>query len=270
MEKTQLNNYIMLSFCSTVLHFMIGQQTGMIFPRDRIIHTLISFAIFFIFIYILQYINWSKGILKYIVALALFIRAGYMIYAFTHYFQTFYGSNTVALIILSVAVAIMVYSLDDNKISQLYGFFLILNIFMITVIVILSADRFNVANIYTNNTDFIFSFSKTYIFFDVITLAAVLQERKQRVYAQKRYMVLSTMFIVTVTLIQGLCVRGNMLYSVSPLQSLFQVYSGNTIKRYDYLFAIIQTINYFAAIILYINAVRKLFITQKEEMYEKD
>ncbi|MBE6878418.1 MAG: hypothetical protein E7488_04555 [Ruminococcaceae bacterium] len=270
MKKTQVNNYIMLSLCSTILHFMLLPQTDMIFPRDRIIHVLISYVLFFILIHALQYADFSKGVLKYIITLTLAVRSVYIVHAFVRYFQTFYGSNTFAIIIFSITVAAMVYDLNDIKISNMYGFFLVLNIFMMIAIFALSIYKLNVANIYANNTDFSFSISKTYLFFDVISLAIVIPRGKGRLYAQKRYLSVSLIFVVIVTLIQGFCVRGNMLYSIPPLQSLFQIYSGNTIKRFDYYFAVIQTINYFAAIILYTNAIKKIYVVEKEDGYDKN
>lgn len=78
-------------------------------------------------------------------------------------------------------------------------------------------------------------------------------------------MICSLCFIVSVTLLQGLCIKGNMMYSITPLQSLFQIYSGNTIKRIDYYLAIVQSVNYFVTVILYIATIKTALNLKKGE-----
>ncbi|MBQ6928802.1 MAG: hypothetical protein IJN27_00645 [Oscillospiraceae bacterium] len=85
---------------------------------------------------------------------------------------------------------------------------------------------------------------------------------------QKNFL-LAVLFAFTgITLLQGLCIKGNLLYSLSPLQALVQIFSGEVVKRYDYFFAVMFTVNYFGAIMLYVLAVIKLI--DKEKAVEKN
>ena len=125
------------------------------------------------------------------------------------------------------------------------------------------------ANIYSNGTEVVFSLSKIYVFFDIFTLTVIVNSTKERVYVQKRYMLYSAVFIVAITLLQGLCIKGNMMYSITPLQSLFQIYSGNTIKRIDYYLAVVQSVNYFTTVSMYFAVIKKALIQVKETINEK-
>ena len=82
-------------------------------------------------------------------------------------------------------------------------------------------------------------------------------------------MLYSAVFIVSIKLLQGLCIKGNMMYSITPLQSLFQIYSGNTIKRIDYYLAVVQSVNYFTTVSMYIAVIKKALIQRKETINEK-
>ena len=58
-----------------------------------------------------------------------------------------------------------------------------------------------------------------------------------------------------------------MLYSIAPMQSLFQIYSGVTVRRFDYVFTVLQSINYFAMIMLYVWTIK--CVCKKETIVEK-
>ncbi|MBQ5312511.1 MAG: hypothetical protein J6J58_04735 [Oscillospiraceae bacterium] len=74
--------------------------------------------------------------------------------------------------------------------------------------------------------------------------------------------------MIVITILQGLCVSGNMLYSISPLQALPQIFFTETIKRYDYIFTIYYTFDYFAAVMLYTWSIKTLMPKTKEKTNE--
>lgn len=258
MEKNQVNNIVALSFCTTIFCFAICGQTETVFPRDRIIHILLSAFIGAVFIYAAQYTDFHNPYLKYLAAVAVTARMFYLMLGFSNYFHIFHGSNTMAIIIFTAVTAVMTFYISDDKSGNIHIFFLLFNIVFITLMLLFACPKINVSNIYANETSFSFEFSKLYMFFDLFTILIIVPKGKSRVNGQKKYLLYSVMFMSAATLLQGLCVRGNMMYSISPLQALFQIFSGNTIKRVDYIFAMLQTVNYFAAVILYSIAVKNV------------
>ena len=229
------------------------------------IHVLISALLAAAFIYFCHNTDFSKGIIGYIVILIFICKMFFTMCAFIRYIHIFHGSNTAAVLLFTVMTIIIFHKSDGKQISQMYSMFVLFNLLLAVMIVLLGADKLNAANIYANDTDINFSVSKLNMFYDVLTLAVIVPKGKLRIYAQKRFLCISVAFIIFTIIFQGLCISGDMLYSISPLHGIFQIYSGNTIKRFDYFLAIIQTMNYFAAVILYTEAVKKIYIHRKAD-----
>lgn len=269
MKKEELNCWAILCFGSTVLNFMISQQKVIIFPRDRILHTALSFAIWMAVIYLTEKTDFRQGCLKYVTVCFLILRTMIIVYNFAGYFSVYYGSNTVVILVLTAALILLSSGFGAGRIRQMYIITLLFNAAMLFMIFAVNIGNLNILNLYSNSTQIVFSWSKLYMFFDVITLAVIIKEKNKRLYVQKRYMICSLCFIVSVTLLQGLCIKGNMMYSITPLQSLFQIYSGNTIKRIDYYLAIVQSVNYFVTVVLYIATI-KTALNLKKEMENED
>ena len=74
---------------------------------------------------------------------------------------------------------------------------------------------------------------------------------------------------VALTLLQGLAVKGNMMYSITPLQAISQIISGTTVRRFDYIITIFQSVNYFAAIIFYVWAIKIIFNRGEKVEFEE-
>ena len=252
------------------MNFMISEQNEIIFPRDRIVHVLIAFAVWMVIIYLISRINFISGFYRYAIIFILVLRVLGIIYDFTGYYHIYHGSDTAAILTLTAVLLLVSWYYEFGRIKQLYIITLFFNTALFVLIFVLNIGNLNVANIYSNSTEVVFSLSKIYIFFDIFTLAVIVNNTKERIYAQKRYMLYSVVFIVAITLLQGLCIKGNAMYSITPLQSLFQIYSGNTIKRIDYYLAVVQSVNYFTTVVMYIAVIKKTLILKKETVDEKN
>ncbi|MBE6887383.1 MAG: hypothetical protein E7484_03065 [Ruminococcaceae bacterium] len=268
MKKTQLYTLIVLSFCSAQLEFMMKGDFAQLFPRDRIIHTGISVLIFFIILLVISRYSFNSKLINAAAAMLILIRAVYVFIEFINYFHTFHGSNTIAIILFSAVTAVLFYKYICYRTHMLYSFFTMFNITLFVLTVILSADKINVANIYSNSIGFGFSIAKMPVLFDIITICVIADNKKNRMYAGKRFLLFAGCYMFFITLLQGLCIRGNILYSVSPLQALVQTIYTDTIVRYDYIFTIYYTLNYLAAVMLYCWALKQLAIRRNGETNE--
>lgn len=268
-EYNKYNSGItMLAFCSAFTQFMMSEPDTAMFPKERICGIVISCLISFLLALIINIINFKINIFRYIALSMIFFRLVYMVYRYVQYYQTFYGSGSAGIILLTITVAALLIVYKNTAAAPIYDFFLISNILMIFALIIMSAGRLNAANIYSLysiNNDCLDTAS---VFFDVFTIAVFAADKKDRVYMQKNFL-LAVLFAFTgITLLQGLCIKGNLLYSLSPLQALVQIFSGEVVKRYDYFFAVMFTVNYFGAIMLYVLAAIKLI--DKEKAVEKN
>lgn len=267
MTKKYNKTIIILALCSVFTDFLINTPANIFYPRDRIIHIIISAVIFTVTAHMVNAVNFKIDILKFIAIVALTIRLICFVYKFSEYFRKFYGNNTANIIVFTIIVFVMVFKINKKNISQLGAFYIIAN-FMVLILFAADLKKVGIVNLYSVNADFNFNFSKLTIFFDIFTISIVSEDKISKWKNQKSFIFISTAVFAAITLFQGFCIKGDLLYSLSPLQSVLQILSGNTIKRYDYVFNLFFTFNYFGAIILYSIAVKKLVNTEK--CIEKD
>ena len=97
----------------------------------------------------------------------------------------------------------------------------------------------------------------------------MIDEKKQRTKTTGVYIISGVLFAFGITVLQGLCIRGNVLYNISPLQALIQVFSTKTIMRFDYIFTIWGTLVYFGAVMLYMWVIKNILNNIKEIYCEK-
>ena len=268
MTKTNIYTITVLSFCSALLDFMMMTDIQAVFPRDRIIHIFISAMIAVVAILLFKNIKYENKTAKIISASVIILRMLILFKNFAVFFHTFHGSNTVGIVIFSLTVIFIFWNYIYEKTHLMYSFFIMFYISFTVLVILLSVKELNVANIYSNSQSFYFNIEKLFVFFDIFTISVIVKDKKQRIYVQKNYTALVSLFMIVITILQGLCVSGNLLYSVSPLQALPQIFFTETIKRYDYIFTIYYTFDYFAAVMLYTWSIKTLMPKTKEKTNE--
>lgn len=269
MRKTDLYSVIILSFCSMLLDFMMTADIGAVYPRDRIIHIAISASAAFAVAMLLKNISFNATVVKITAAILIAVKMILTVRAFAEYFTVFHGSNTVGILLSAVMTSVIFSKFIYGKTHLLYSFFGMFNITLTIMIIVLSFSNLNIANIYSNSTQFVFAPEKLVAFFEIFTISLIVKDKSSRMYAQSRYIFLSAGFMAVVTLLQGLCVSGDMLYSVSPLHALAQTFYTPTVKRFDYILSIYYTLDFLGTAMLYTWAVKSIFTNSKEETNEK-
>lgn len=223
----------------------------MIFPRDRIVHITLSAVVSMAAVYILNMVSFKSTPARGIALAIILCRTLFLLRDFAVFLRTFYGYTATSLVVTTVAVILLLCCCGADNLKNMHSFFIGLNIVFFMMIILLSADKINVANLYTNSTDFAFSAQKLFIFFDILTIIFLCDNKKDRLYAQKRYIIITSLCMIAVVLTEGFCISGNMMYSISPLQALMQIFGGKTVKRFDFFVTLYGTICYFATIMLY-------------------
>ena len=269
MENVKIKEVILFSFCSTLTDFLL-LENNTVYPRDRIIHIIISAAFSFCVIYFFQIICNKNILFDFFILGLITVRFIFQCKNYIDYFHIFHGTTTLSIILFTVLVMYMFIKYIPPKTYLLYHFGVIVNILMLTGILLLTYHRFNVINIYSNCISFEFSSDKLFYCLDIFYVYILVDDKKKRISCQKIYLLATAIFMIAITLIQGLTVSGNILYSLSPLQSLMQIVTTHTVKRFDYIFAVFFTFNYFAAVMIYIWAVKKINTNIREFAGEKN
>ena len=258
MEKLKSYSVVMLSFCSLSLEFLMLENAGIIFPRDRLLHILISVALSVILIVFLERVNINNIFFKCVFLTAILMRIIYICTGYINYFQVFHGSNTIGIIFFTIVTAIMFFWLIYENTQGIYIFFALVNLFFILMLLVLCVKKMNVSNLYSNELLFLFNPRKLFMLFDVISIYIIIDDKHIKFKTYRKYILISAVFLSLITILQGMCIGGNVLYRISPLQALIQIISSKTILRYGYLFTIWSAINYFGAIMLYSWSIKKL------------
>lgn len=258
MTEKYTNTITILTFCSAFTDFLIITPADYLYPRDRIVHIMISSAIFLIVAQMINKIDFNKLFFKFTAVILLSARLVLLVVGYSGYFRIFYGNSTVGIAIFTALILFMAIRLRSENISLMGDFYISVNILMF-VLLMFSLKNISASNICSVNSDFIFSLQKLFVFFDVFTISVALYDKNRKWQIQKRFVAVSTAVFILISFFQGFCIKGDMLYSISPLQSLLQIFSGNTVKRYDYIFNLFFAFNYFGAVILYSVTLKKLF-----------
>ena len=266
MSKSYNNSIVTLAFGATMVNFMIYSSGQPIYPRERIINIIFGAVIVSVLCLMFKNLDLNNIAVKYTLSAIISVKLMLTLFQIIKYYYVFYGSYTFSVIAFSVISIVMAVKMDQYNLSNTYIFYLFVNVVLWMSVFMFSADKLNVINIYNIDADFTLSCYGVYLFFDALPLS-VLIPKGGRTASQNKYIVLSATAMVLLTLLQGLCIRGQLLYTLTPIQALFQIFSGKTVKRIDYLFTILQTINYFGAVTLYAFSVKHLVWRNKEVTY---
>ena len=242
--------------------FLIAVPLEIFYPRDRIIHIIISALVFLLIACVINIINSDSLFFRITVFVLLSAKMIFLIYGFSEYFRMFYGNGNFGIVTLTIVIFVMIFKMNDKSLGQTGGFYIVSNFILITML-IMCAKRIDVINIHSTGKTFEFSADKLFLFFDVFTISAISSDKKTKFRIQKRYIVISSVVFIFISILQGLSIKGELLYSLSPLQSLIQIFSGNTVRRYDYIFNLFFTFNYFGAVIMYSAVLKKILNTEK-------
>lgn len=269
MTKSKLYTIIMFSFSAAMVEFMSLPQQA-IFPRDRVLHIVLSAVVSMTAVYILNLFSFKSTLARGIAFAIILCRTLFIWRVFAVFLRTFYGDSAISLTITTVTVVLLLCRCGADNLKNMHNFFIALNITFFLMIILLSADKINVANIYANSTDFSFSVQKIFVFFDILTIIFLCDNPKERLYAQKRYIIITSLCMIVIALLEGFCISGNMMYSISPLQALMQIFGSKTVKRFDFFVTLYGTICYFAAIMMYTWTGLKLTGYSKEKTNENN
>ncbi len=133
----------------------------------------------------------------------------------------------------------------------------VLALFILVMIVFLNIFKANPANLYSNNN---ISEAERYnvtMFDFIIPMAVILNYRNSANRKRTLSFIFLTGFtLISVTIFIFSCIKGNLLYSISPLQMAFQISSGTQISNFDAYYSFFLWFCYFGSIILLMEAWR--------------
>ena len=166
-----------------------------------------------------------------------------------NYMKLYHGQTTAnSTVLVTIFTVILLSYIKDSRLSQLYFPLSISVAVLLFIVFILNVDKissYNLYNQYQNNglalNVTLFDYIVPYVI-AVKTTGA--NAKKDAIYT----LFFTTMTFIAITLFAFMSVKGNILYSLSPLQMLFQVSSTKLIRNFDALFNYIVYFSYFGAL----------------------
>ncbi|MEG2192878.1 MAG: hypothetical protein RRX95_06350 [Oscillospiraceae bacterium] len=166
-------------------------------------------------------------------------------------------SKSAALTNLIITVVVIIYLVnfyDSHSAQMALPLFFIISI-MFVMILILNGEKLNAVNIYSQNQEITIGYCDVTMFDYLIPLSIILKDKPKQAKSKTiKFIIFSTLFFIVVTIFNGMCLEGNILYSLTPLQSIFQFTDSSLIKRYDHIFTLFIYFGYFGALIVLIAA----------------
>ncbi len=174
------------------------------------------------------------------------------IYIFNSYTRTYHrqitgGGN----ILLTVFIILMLSMISADKQLNFSMPVLFMLVSMFIIIFFFNRNKFNPAHLYVekvgNNSLFVDVTLFDYIIpFNLRMNTSCKKHIKSTVY----YIILFNILLIYVILFCFSCLKGDLMYSISPLQVLFQISSGELFNNFDRLFNYFLYFAYFSALLV--------------------
>lgn len=167
------------------------------------------------------------------------------------YIKIYHGQTSAfSAVIITIFTLIILSVIEKEHIIQLSMPLFSAVIILLLTVMLLNIDKFNGLNLYANKS--INPFSENITLFDcavpyIITVKKIGKNTKKTAVFT---IICTTIAIILITIFCFMSVRGNLLYSLSPLQMVFQISSTTLIRNFDALYNLYVFFSYFRSLAL--------------------
>ena len=259
-----VRKYWRISLC-----FMLFSFAVYIPDKAVTVHTCILSAALYcvIFSAVLKIISVPENrIISAVTAAYLLFLMSRQIYLINNYLAIYHrntwqsGSTLLVLLFLG-----MLLPLKERGIGRLSDFIFILGIVFVVLIFAINGDKFNPVFLYQEgrraNTDI----GYVTLFDFVLPLGICISGKKRGKNRHSTlFMTFFLLMIVFLAVFAYGCIKGSMLYSISPLQIVFQISSSRLVKNYDGIFTLCVLFMFYGSVILIYSAYRILDFVPKK------
>ena len=188
------------------------------------------------------------------------------IYAVWRYTKMYHSRKTADAIMIVTAIFILIFVVYTNvRIERFAPPLFIFSTMIIIIAILFNWDKMSRYNLYfcTENTEATAIYCVT--MFDYIVPVVYLGKKLKCINRKNMilFFILINLSLILLTFFIFGCFRGNFVYSITPLQVVFQLSSTKTIQNFDGLFSFFLIFAYFAAILLIIWSLNQVNIKSK-------
>ncbi len=259
MPKIKSNALVYLCFCYSIFSFATTILDKTIYTKEWIVYIIINSALTLIVSILLINIKEYNFFQDLILVSFIIFSITKHIKNFSEYINITHNDYSLFnILFLSGIVIIYLFSFHSESLRRISPIVFNMIIFMLIITFALNINKIVAVNIYTQPQNYYLSLRYIQVFDWVIPLCILYDEKKEDKKKIFTFIIINALALITISILTGLILRGDILYSLSPLHSLFTISKGVIIQRYDYLFTVFLIIAFFCVLLLNIGSVNKI------------
>lgn len=258
--NSKLASIYILALCYSVFSFAMAVPSEKMSVYDWIVSIVLN-GILYVFLSLIIFTDRKpQPIADLILLIYILLLIAKQLNYLNNYMKIYHRqTSTFGNIVITVVLLFIFSSMGYTKTAGLASPSAALTIILIVMLIFLNIGKINPANLnakYSLNTITYFNVT---LFDYIIPMSLALYGGGKDTKKKAVFTVIIQMFVLIIlTVVAFSCIKGDLLYSISPLQILFQVSSGNLIKNFDAIFNLLLYFSYFSSILLLVCAYSKI------------
>jgi len=259
MKSENMNKYLLL-FCYVFFSFAVAMPEVPMNVYDWIRRIAVSSAVLITLIIVFFEQRVLNKYVSIIIGIFLFLLTARRInnmysYMQLYHQQIYYYSD---YIVIAFAV-IMMYSIKEKRIYQLSLPFVSITAILIMLLIVLNYNKFNPSSLYLEYSSVKTGLFSVTLFDYIIPMYLLFSTGNKKIRSKGIAFVFITDFILIIIIIFIFgCIKGDLLYSLSPLQIIFQISGTEQMKNYDAIFNILLYFSFFSSVAVNIAAYKNI------------
>lgn len=176
------------------------------------------------------------------------------------YLRVYHNKNAESIVIMTMfllLIFVVFKDIDFYRFSKLLFWF---SAVLILTVIALNINKVNVYNLFSHSKLPADLGIGSITLFDYIIPMCLVQNSfglKEK-YKPIKTIIVIDLLIITLIFFIYLCFKGDLVYSISPLQLIFQLSGGEYIRNFDAMFSFILIMLYFASVILILWSIKEI------------
>ncbi len=259
MIKTNYNFLLYLSFSFSIFDFATTLLNNEVYTFEWIISIAISSVLSLFVAMIILKRKTDFKIMNFIIIIYIFCIIIRYINRFSTYVDEMHSVNSFfGIAILSIGVILYLLKFHKESFERISPIILFITVLMLLIVFLINFNKIQAVNIYVQEKIVLLNINIIKVYDWVIPLCLLEKEKKTNKSKIYKFIITNGILLMFISVFRGFSIRGNSLYSLSPLHSLFSISKGITIQRFDYLFTLFLIICMFSVFLLNIAVINKI------------
>lgn len=257
--KTKNISLYLLTFCYSLFSFAAYTPNESMTVKNWFVLLLFSAVVYSLFCLLLLDDRKNKPLANLFLLVYILFLFAKQISLMLEYMKVFHGRSSALATFVISSFVIIYLSVSHTDVSKLAVPLVLLTVLLLFMAVVLNRNKANVQNLYPIAEDF--TSSKDYkTLFDYIIPFAIINTTTIKTGRKKgiAFVFISNLIFLLITIFAFACLKGDLLYSLSPLQMLFQLSSAEYIRNFDAFYNFFLYFAYFSSLCVLSSAYKNI------------